>query len=178
MSPCFHRPWCWTAAVGALCGHHPPGHADAAAVAGEVFAQARSSSSGTNPVGQRLAGQAEDRRGGVRAGGLDSAQGAGGGLGERHCRRVRLILALLDREAGRPVQPELHVPPGQCCGFRSPQTATGHHSDDCQVNGGPGLGDGHRFHVPPRPRRGSRAVSRMRARASAVRALACLGAGA
>ena len=70
MSPCFHRPWCWTAAVG-------------------------SSSSGTNPVGQRLAGQAEDRCGGVRAVGLDSAHGAGGGLGECHCRRVRLILALL-----------------------------------------------------------------------------------
>ena len=51
-----------------------------AAVSGEVFAQAGSSSSGTNPVGQRRAGQAEDRRGGVRAGGLDSAQGAGGGL--------------------------------------------------------------------------------------------------
>ena len=58
----------------------------------------------------RLAGQAEDRCGGVRAVGLDSAQGAGGGLGERHCRRVRLILALLDRDAGRPVQPEFHVP--------------------------------------------------------------------
>ena len=40
-----------------------------------------------------------------------SLQGAGGGLGEYHCRRVRLILALLDREAGRPVQPEFHVPP-------------------------------------------------------------------
>ena len=108
------------------CGHHPPGHADAAAVAGEVFAQAGGSSSGTNPVGQRLAV------------GLDSAQGAGGGLGERHCRRVRLmILALLDREAGRPVRPEFHVAHGQCRGFRSPQTAIGHHSNDCQVNAGP-----------------------------------------
>ena len=76
-----------------------------------------------------------------------SRQDAGGGLGECHCRRVRLILALLDREAGRPVQPEFHVPPGQCCGFRSPQTAIGHHSDDCQVNGCPGQGRGRRLHA-------------------------------
>ena len=47
------------------CGHHPPRHADAAAVSVEVFAQAGSSSSGTNPVGQRLAGQAEHRSGGI-----------------------------------------------------------------------------------------------------------------
>ena len=95
------------------CGHHLPRHADAAAVAGEVFAQAGRSSSGTNPVGQRLAGQAEDRCGGVRVGGLDSAQGAGGGLGDRHDERFRLVLPLLDGDAGRAVLIVVDVASGQ-----------------------------------------------------------------
>ena len=111
------------AAVLPLALDFPPGHADAAAVSGEVFAQAGSSGSGTNPVGQRLAGQAEDRCGGVRAVRLNVAQGAGGGLGERHCRRVRLILALLDREAGRPVRPEFHVTHGSGLPVRAPVVA-------------------------------------------------------
>ena len=70
-------------------------------------------------------------------------------------RGPRWFLPLLDRDAGRAVRPEPDVAPCQGGGLRAPQTAIGQHSDDCQVYGGPGLGDGHRFHVPPRPRRGS-----------------------
>ena len=61
MSPCFHRPWCWTAAVGAPCGHHPPGHADAAAVPGEVFAQAGVERRGADPPADLSVGDPEDQ---------------------------------------------------------------------------------------------------------------------
>ena len=99
MSPCFQRPWFWTAARRS-CVDHAPGHADAAAVAIEAIAQAGGLSCGVYQVGQRLAGQAEGWCGRVGAIRLNLLQGAGGGLGDCHGQGVRLVLSLTDGDAG------------------------------------------------------------------------------
>ena len=64
------------------CGHHPAGHADAAAVAGEVFAQAGSSSSGADPPADLPVGDPEDQGllVGLRAAHLEESSPGAGGL--------------------------------------------------------------------------------------------------
>ena len=69
MSPCFHRPWRCTAALGAPCGHHPPSHADAAAVSGEVFAQAGVERRGADPPADLSVGDPGPGPGRPQAGG-------------------------------------------------------------------------------------------------------------
>ena len=61
---------------------------------------------------------------------LNFAQGASGGLGDRHGRRLRLVLAPPDRDAGGSVRPPFDIAPGQCRGFLPSQTAVRHGSDD------------------------------------------------
>ena len=118
MSPCFHRPWCWTAAVGA------PAATIRRAMPMWPLCPEKSS--------PRPAARAAAR---IRLASVAPVRPKTGAAGSAPAdwipRRARAV------------------------GFRSPQTAIGHHSDDCQVNAGPGLGDGRRFHVPLRPRRGS-----------------------
>ena len=74
---------------------------------------------------------------GHRAVELDFAQSAGGALGYRHDQESRLVLAFLDRDAGRAVRPELDVALGQGVNGGSlcaSQSDAGYHSDACQVN--------------------------------------------
>ena len=121
---------------GRPCGDHPLRHSDTAA---EALAQASGAGGSTNRVGQRLSSQAEQCSSGVGVIRLNLPQGAGCGIGDGHCRRFRLLLALADVDAAYAVGPELDVVPFQGGGFRPSQAGVGHDSDDREVDGSPGL---------------------------------------
>ena len=126
ISPCFHRPWRCTAALGApavtirraipmrpLCPLNPSPRPAA-------WAAARTRLARVSPV--------------------SPTQGAGGGLGHCHGLRLRLVLALPDGEAASAVGSQLHVAPGQGGGLGAPEPAVGQDPDDGQVQGGAARG--------------------------------------
>ena len=132
MSPCFHRLWRCTAALGAL---------DAtirSAITMRPLCPLNQSPRPTGCavartwVGKGLAGETEHRSLGISAGEPNFSRVLGGGRG--HCHRCRFHLVLSPVPSAGPCRlPIAPPPPGEAGGIGASESAVGLDSDDGQV---------------------------------------------